>query len=96
MAKENRELVSVGEAGTRLGVSPATVWRLIRKGALASVRRGGRRWIPLQALEAQMKTQQEARVPPFTPDHPIFRLVGAGRSGGQGPGSRDKHAILDD
>jgi len=32
---------------------------------------------------------------PFTENHPIFRLMGAGRSGGRSPGARDKHAILD-
>ncbi|MDO8678925.1 MAG: hypothetical protein Q7R30_10225 [Acidobacteriota bacterium] len=36
-----------------------------------------------------------ARIPAFSDDHPIFRLVGAGRGGGQAPGARDKHAILD-
>ena len=34
-------------------------------------------------------------IPPLTEDHPIFRLVGAGRGGGNAPGARDKHAILD-
>jgi hypothetical protein len=34
-------------------------------------------------------------VQPFTESHPLFRLIGAGRSGGQAPGARDKHAILD-
>ena len=34
-------------------------------------------------------------IPPLTPAHPIFRLVGAGRSGGVPPGARDKHAITD-
>jgi hypothetical protein len=34
-------------------------------------------------------------IPPFTANHPIFRLMGAGRGGGQSPGARDKHAILD-
>ena len=34
-------------------------------------------------------------IPPLTADHPIFRLVGTGRSGGVLPGARDKHAIID-
>jgi hypothetical protein len=34
-------------------------------------------------------------IPPFSHDHPLFRLVGAGRGGGGAPGARDKHAILD-
>ena len=88
-------LLSVSEAGKALGVSVSTVWRMIRRGDLASVRLGGRRLIPEDALEARVKTRQGEEVAPFSEDHPIFRLVGAGRSGGQGPGARDKHAILD-
>ena len=34
-------------------------------------------------------------IPPSSHDHPMFRLVGAGRGGGRTPGARDKHAILD-
>jgi len=34
-------------------------------------------------------------IPAFTGRHPIFRLIGAGRSGGRTPGVRDKHAIRD-
>jgi excisionase family DNA binding protein len=43
MAQGTPSLVSVVEAGRALGVSLSTVWRLIRRGALPSVRRGGRR-----------------------------------------------------
>jgi hypothetical protein len=32
-------------------------------------------------------------MPPFTESHLIFRLMGAGRSGGKSPAARDKHAI---
>lgn len=88
-------LLSIREAGESLGVSESTVWRMIRRGELASVRQGGRRLIPADKLEARARVRQEEDVAPFTGDHPIFRLVGAGRSGGQGPGARDKHAILD-
>ncbi|MCB1035785.1 MAG: helix-turn-helix domain-containing protein [Acidobacteria bacterium] len=88
-------LLSVREVGDSLGVSESTVWRMIRRGELASVRRGGRRLIPADKLVARTHERQEADLPAFTPDHPIFRLVGAGRSGGQAPGARDKHAILD-
>ncbi len=86
-------LVGVDEAGRALGVSASTVWRMIRRGALPSVRQGGRRWIPKDALETGAR--ERAAVPPLATDHPIFRLVGAGRSGGHAPGARDKHAILD-
>ena len=88
-------LLSVNEACQVLGVSVSTVWRMIRRGDLASVRVGGRRLIPEDALEARVRARQADTVAPFSEDHPIFRLVGAGRSGGQEPGARDKHAILD-
>src|ERR1044072_4849780 len=116
------KLVSVSDASTALGVSESTVWRLIRRGALASVRREGRRLIPRDALlrrappraveEAPAVAAHPPHLPPprarlpgsasrggvegapsFDEHHPIFRLVGAGRGGGQGPGARDKHAI---
>lgn len=89
-------LVTVPEAGEALGVSESTVWRLIRRGALPSVRREGRRMIPRDALVKGTAGRARAALPLMTPDHPIFRLVGAGRSGGLKPGARDKHAILDD
>lgn len=93
---EPADLLTVGEAGEFLGVSDSTVWRLIRRGALPSVRRKGRRLIPRSALAAEKGAKRgKAEIPPLTEDHPIFRLVGAGRSGGHGPGARDKHAILD-
>ena len=87
-------LVSVSEAGRILGVSDSTIWRMIRRGALTSVRRRGRRLIPCETLESQALAEQ-GEIPPLQPNHPMFRLVGAGRSGGKGPGARDKHAILD-
>lgn len=87
--------VNVSEAGRCLNVSVSTVWRMIRRGSLPSVRRGGHRLIPRQALHAQALTRQETQIPALREDHPIFRLVGAGRSGGSKPGARDKHAIVD-
>lgn len=89
------EMVTVEEAGRALGVSRSTVWRLIQRGDLASVRRGGRRLVPTTALGTHSRRKQKARIPPFRHDHPMFRLVGAGRGGGSAPGARDKHAILD-
>ena len=87
-------LVSVVEAGRTLGVSNSTVWRLIRKGALPSVRKGGRRWVPSAALVSRATSRPAEQIPALDEDHPIFRLVGAGRSGGGKPGARDKHTIL--
>lgn len=89
------ELVSVEEAGRALGVSRSTVWRLIKRGELASVRRGGRRLVRAAAVRKRARSQI-ANLPPFTLDHPMWRLAGAGRSGGRLPGARDKHAILDE
>lgn len=88
-------LLSVPEAGRYLGVSESTIWRMIRRGALPSVRQGGRRLIPREAVEARLREPAAPGVPPLSEDHPIFRLVGAGKGGGQAPGARDKHAILD-
>jgi excisionase family DNA binding protein len=88
-------LLTVEETGRVLGVSPATVWRRIRTGELASVRRGGRRLVPRGAL-AKAASRAVRGIPAFTPGHPIFALVGAARSGGAEPGARDKHAILDE
>ena len=88
-------LVSVAEAGRVLGVSRATVWRRIRRGELPSVRQRGRRLVPVAALRAAVRRQPARGIPPFRQDHPMFRLIGAGRSGGRLPGARDKHALLD-
>lgn len=89
------EMVTVDEAGLALGVSRSTVWRLIRRGDLPSVRRGGRRLVPSTAIHTRARRSSTAEIPAFTHDHPVFRLVGAGRGGGKTPGARNKHAILD-
>jgi excisionase family DNA binding protein len=90
------KLVSVEEAGRALGVSRSTVWRMIKRGELVSVRRGGRRLVRAAGLRSRARRAVADEIPPFTLDHPMWRLVGAGRSGGQRPGARDKHAILDE
>ena len=89
------EMITVEEAGRTLGVSRSTVWRLIQRGDLPSVRRGGRRLVPASAIHTRTRRRRTTDVPPFFHDHPMFRLVGAGRGGGRTPGARDKHAILD-
>ena len=89
-------LVTVDEAGHALGVSRSTVWRLIQRGDLPSVRRAGRRLVPVTALRARTRGNRSTEIPAFSHDHPIFRLLGAGRGGGKTPGARDKHAILDE
>lgn len=95
MEQAESAFLNVPEAGRVLGVSDATVWRMIRRGTLQSIRKGGRRLIPRESLEGSAAARQVREVPPLTDDNPIFRLVGAGRSGGGPPGARDKHAILD-
>jgi excisionase family DNA binding protein len=89
-------LVTVEEVGRALGVSRSTVWRLIQRGELPSVRRGGRRLVQATALRKHATRSAAADIPAFSEDHPIFRLIGAGRGGGKAPGARDKHAILDE
>ena len=88
-------MITVEEVGRVLGISRSTVWRLIQRGELPSVRRGGRRLVPAVAIRTRTRRRRTARMPAFSHDHPIFRLVGAGRGGGRTPGARDKHAILD-
>jgi excisionase family DNA binding protein len=88
-------LLTVNEAIRALGVSRSTLWRRLRRGAIPSVRRGGRRFVRLTMTRKDTRREVTGDIPPFTGKHPIFRLVGAGRSGGRTPGARDKHAILD-
>jgi excisionase family DNA binding protein len=85
---------TVTEAGLALGVSSSTIWRMIRRGELPSVRRRGRRLVPRAALRGTPPKAGTREIAPLRKDHPIFRLVGAGRSGGNPPGARDKHGIL--
>jgi excisionase family DNA binding protein len=89
------DVISVAEAGQALGISSSTVWRMIRRGELPSVRHRGRRLVLKRALHRGTARSKPAAVPPFAKDHPIFRLIGAGRGGGRVPGARDKHAIGD-
>lgn len=93
MAPMARQLLSVDAAGRVLGVSRSTVWRMIQRGTLPSVRQGGRRFVRVSAIKQPTTFKRAPQ--PLTPDHPIFRLIGAGRGGGRAPGARDKHAILD-
>ena len=90
------KLLTVDEAGHVLGVSRSTVWRLIQRGELPSVRRAGRRLVPAIALRKRTPRRRHAAdIPALSDNHPIFRLVGAGRGGGKAPGACDTHTILD-
>jgi hypothetical protein len=88
------ELIGVVDASHALGVSVSTVWRMIRRGSLPSVHRSGRRLVPVRALARSGCRVGSTDIPKIDEHHPIFRLVGAGRSGGASPGARDKHALL--
>jgi excisionase family DNA binding protein len=88
-------LVTIEEAGRTLGVSRSTIWRRIQRGELRTIRKGGRRLVEATTLRKR-GTRGTAKIPAFSQDHPIFRLVGAGRGGGHAPGARDKHAVLDE
>jgi excisionase family DNA binding protein len=88
-------LLTIRETMEALGVSRSTLWRRLQSGKLPSVRRGGRRLVRLTMTDKATRARVVGDIPPFTENHPIFRLKGAGRGGGQSPGARDKHAILD-
>jgi excisionase family DNA binding protein len=87
--------VSVEETGQALGVSPSTVWRMIRRGDLPSVRQRGRRLVLADGLTSSARLRSRQEIPALTRDHPIFQLVGAGRGGRGSRDARDKHALLD-
>lgn len=88
-------LLTIAETMEALGISRSTLWRQLRSGKLPSVMRGGRRLVRLTMTHKATRARDTREIPPFTENHPIFRLVGAGRGGGQSPGARDKHAILE-
>jgi excisionase family DNA binding protein len=88
------EFVTIDQVQDLLGVSRSTVWRLIQGGNLPSVRREARRLVPVKAVTRRAQDRRTDNLPLFSERHPIFRLAGAGRSGGRTPGARDKHAIL--
>ena len=95
MKAMSKNLLTIDEAIRALGVSRSTLWRRLQRGDLPSIRRGGRRFVNLPMRQKAVRERVTGDIPPFTAGHPIFRLMGAGRSGGQSPGARDKHAILD-
>lgn len=55
------DYLSVGEVALALGVSEATVWRLLRARDLASVKVGGLRRISRSALTAYVARQKAGR-----------------------------------
>jgi excisionase family DNA binding protein len=51
MDKMERQLYNVGEVAELLGISRAKLYSMIRAGAIESVKMGGSRRIPAQAIE---------------------------------------------
>lgn len=95
MTADTSPMLTVEQTARRLGVSTSTVWRMIRRNELTSVRSSGRRLVTEDAVAARLRKASADEIPPFTLDHPFFRLIGCARSGGRKPGASDKHAILD-
>ena len=92
-------LPRVAEAGDALltpaayakasGVSLSTVWRRLRSKELPSIKRAGKRLIPADALVRAADPSQAV-----TEKHPMWKFIGAAKSGGAGPGSGDKYRYL--
>jgi len=85
------------EAARRLRVSDSTIWRLLRREQLQSVKIGGRRRIPAGAIgrvARSVRSDWPQDIAPFTLDDALFALAGRFRSDGKGPGSADKHRYL--
>lgn len=93
MAKKTPDLLGVSEASEHLGVSTSTIWRLLRRGELPSIRKGNRRLIPARALRTRTVRRRNTKLAALGKDHPIFRLIGAASSSGK-PDSSDKYGVL--
>ena len=59
----DKEYFSVKEFKDRLGVSSNLIYEQLRKGALPSVRLGGRILIPADALQQMMEKQHQQETP---------------------------------
>src|SRR5687768_1075851 len=91
-------LPKVAEAGEALltpaayakasGISLSTVWRRLRSNELPSIKRAGKRLIPAEALARAVVAR------PVDESHPMWKFIGAAKSGGAGPGSGDKYRYL--
>lgn len=92
--RKPRETLAVTEAAAELRVSETTIWRLLRAGELASVMESGRRRILRSAIERRVRARSEGPLQPLSSTHPLWRWVGAARSGGDEPGSGDKYGVL--
>jgi excisionase family DNA binding protein len=55
-------LMTIEETGRALGVSRSTVWRLIQRGELLTIRQRGRRLVQASALRKQVRSARARRV----------------------------------
>ncbi len=92
MARDD-DTLTVAQTADALDVSLSTVWRLLRAGSLKSTTRSGRRLVYRREVERRTRTSA-AKPAPVNASHPFLRMLGAFRSGGRGPGSENKRAVL--
>lgn len=50
--------MSVDEVAARLGIARANGYRLVNSGMLPSLRRNGRVWVPISAVEARLQSRR--------------------------------------
>ncbi len=94
--RKKPETLGVPEVASELRISESTVWRLLRAGELESVVHRGRRLVLRSAVERRARLRSTSGLRALTPEHPLWKLVGAAKSGGVGAGSNDKYGILSD
>ena len=59
-----RRALRVGDAAAAYGLGRTTIYKLMKDGKLATVKIGGRRLIPREAMEALLKGTRHERQPP--------------------------------
>lgn len=60
---EDPSFLSPARAFARLGIGPTLGWRLIRTGEIPSVKIGGARRVPVEAVEAFVRRAMEPTAP---------------------------------
>jgi len=56
--RQERKAYSVDETAEIIDLSRATIWRLIAANKLATVKVGGRRLVPVRAIDALLDTEE--------------------------------------
>lgn len=85
--------LTLKDAADRLGVSRTTLFRMLLRGELGTIRRGRFRLVSERSIRDRL-ARSEVRFPVYTEGHPFRELIGKFRSVGRGPGSSDKYAVL--